>query len=138
MEPVMINYWAVLVSAIGNMVLGGLWYSPILFGKQWMHYMGLTMEHMEKHKRAAQKSYAMATVGSLLMAYVLSHIVDYAGASTFVHGLQAGFWVWLGFVVPVSASSFLWEGKPLSLFVINASYYLVSLSLMGGLLTVWL
>ncbi|HEY0431663.1 MAG TPA: DUF1761 domain-containing protein, partial [Pyrinomonadaceae bacterium] len=31
-----LNYLAVLVAAISTFVLGGLWYSPLLFGKAWM------------------------------------------------------------------------------------------------------
>jgi len=31
-----INYPAVLVAALSTFILGGLWYSPILFGKAWM------------------------------------------------------------------------------------------------------
>src|SRR5262245_52781870 len=31
-----INFIAVLVSALSTFVLGGLWYSPLLFGKAWM------------------------------------------------------------------------------------------------------
>ena len=35
-----INFWAVLVSAIATMVIGFLWYSPILFANPWMRLMG--------------------------------------------------------------------------------------------------
>ncbi len=40
--PVDINYWAVLVAAVVSMVIGALWYSPVLFGKLWMKYSGLS------------------------------------------------------------------------------------------------
>jgi hypothetical protein len=36
-----INPWAVLVSAIAAMVIGFLWYSPILFANPWMRLMGI-------------------------------------------------------------------------------------------------
>ena len=36
-----VNYLAVLVAAIINMVIGSIWYSPSMgFGKSWMKYSG--------------------------------------------------------------------------------------------------
>lgn len=35
-----VNLLAVLVSAIATMVVGFLWYSPVLFAKPWMREMG--------------------------------------------------------------------------------------------------
>ncbi len=36
-----INYLAVVVAALGSFLLGGLWYSPALFGKVWQREAGL-------------------------------------------------------------------------------------------------
>ncbi len=35
-----LNLWAILVAAISTMVVGFLWYSPLLFAKAWMKEMG--------------------------------------------------------------------------------------------------
>ncbi len=43
---VVINYWAVIVVAIINTVLGFLWFGPI-FGKMWISLMGFTPEQVE-------------------------------------------------------------------------------------------
>ena len=29
------NFWAVLLAAVSSFLLGGLWYSPALFGRLW-------------------------------------------------------------------------------------------------------
>src|SRR6476619_3281492 len=34
-EDLRMNIWAVLLAAISSFLLGGLWYSPILFGRIW-------------------------------------------------------------------------------------------------------
>ena len=44
MESMAINYWAVLVAAVAYMILGAIWYSPILFGSAWMRLIGKTKE----------------------------------------------------------------------------------------------
>lgn len=142
MLEVELNLWAVLGAAVASMVIGGLWYSPLLFGKTWMHLSGLTMESMEKEKKKAPRGYALTFIGSLLTGYVLAHFLTYASASTgetgYLAGLQGSFWVWLGFFVPVMLGSFLWEGKPFKLYVVNVSFQLVNLLAMGAVLGQWM
>ncbi len=134
-----INYWAVLASAVAANVIGGLWYSPVLFGKAWMKLSGLDGKKLEelKKKSSPGKVYALMFVGSLVMAYVLSHFIDYTQATTVFEGAQAGFWVWIGFVATVQLGSMLWEGKPAKLYFLNTGYQLVSLLTMGIILAVW-
>ena len=124
------------------MVLGYLWYGP-LFGKQWSRLMGWSDETMREMQQKGNmaKSYGIMALGALVMSFVLSHSLVFASA--YLHesgvwaGLQTGFWNWLGFIVPVSFGGVLWEGKPWTLWMINAGYYLVGLLLIGVLLAVW-
>jgi len=37
-----VNIWAVLLAAVSSFLLGGLWYSPMLFLKPWNAAMGRT------------------------------------------------------------------------------------------------
>ena len=41
-----INYLAVLIATAVTMVLGFLWYSPVLFGNAWVKQIGLNKEEM--------------------------------------------------------------------------------------------
>ncbi|MBS3127003.1 DUF1761 domain-containing protein [Candidatus Woesearchaeota archaeon] len=132
-----VNYVAVLVAAIVSMVLGALWYSPVLFGKQWMKLSNIDPKKMPEMKKKAKTSYALNFVAVLVMAYVLAHTVQYAQAATVFEGVQAGFWVWLGFIATVLLGSVLWEGKPWKLYLLNAAHYFVSLVVMGVILTLW-
>ena len=136
-----INYLAVLVAAVLGIIIGALWYGP-LFGKQWMAMMGFTKESM----KAMALSPVLAMVGgaivSLLMAYVLSHVIqlsgNYFGSADLMRGVTTAFWLWLGFAVPITGGGYLWEGKPMRLWILNAGYYLVSLIIMGAVLSVWI
>ncbi len=130
------NYLAVLVAAIANFLLGGLWYSPLLFAKKWMALVGITEEQI-KQSGSAGKAYMGTFVSALVMAYVLAHFVSYAEATTLVQGAQTGFWAWLGFVATTSIANHLFEHRPFGLFFINSGFYLVSLLLMGAILAVW-
>ena len=42
-----LNLWAVLVAAVSGFVLGGLWYSPVLFGRAWQREAGLSDEQLK-------------------------------------------------------------------------------------------
>lgn len=140
MPEIPLNYLAIVAAALAHMVVGMLWYGP-LFGRQWKAYMGLTDGSMKSMPLTAMQAVAGGAVMALLMAYVLAHLLVFVSAffkiSGVMAGLQVGFWNWLGFAVPLTAGSFLWEGKPWKLWILNASQYLVSLLAMGVILAVW-
>jgi uncharacterized membrane protein YagU involved in acid resistance len=129
-----INYLAVLVAAIANMALGALWYSPIAFGKQWMALAGVTEAQV---KARMIQALAVDFVGSLIMAFVLAHVVRYYGAATLVSGAVAGFWMWLAFIAMTTLSQIIYENRPMQLFVINNGFRLISLAIMGAILAAW-
>ena len=133
-----VNPIAILVCAIVYMIVGSLWYSPLLFGKRWMHLSGITKQSMDKSKtRGMSQTYGIAFVSSLVMSFIIAHVVAYANAETFIQGMQIGFWLWLGLAAPIIMSGSLWEGKPWELFLINSSQYLVSLVIVSGILAAW-
>ncbi len=133
-----INYWAVLAAAAVQMALGFAWYSKALFGKQWMSLMGWDMKKLEKEPpKGMGLSVGGGIAAALVMSYVLAHFADYAGANTWMDGVQAGVWIWVGFVATVLIGSVLWERKPLRLFAINAGYWLLTLAISGAIIGGW-
>lgn len=141
MVAVPVNYLAVILAAVASMVLGFLWYGPV-FGKQWMALSGINPGNMDPAKKAQMnKLYAMAFVGSLVMAYVTSHALVFASSYTETTGVSAGlmvgFWNWLGFIAPVTLGGVLWENKSWKLWGFNNAYHLVNLLLMGVILALW-
>ena len=133
-----INYLAVLVAAVASMALGFLWYGP-LFGKTWAQLMGFDKKKMAEAKKKGmpKQTWVLMVAGTLVTSYVLAHFVDYLDATNVAGALQAGFWLWLGFIVPVQLGMVLWEGKPWKLYFINVAYYLVNLSVMAVILALW-
>ena len=70
METVQFNYPAILVAALVSFVVGGAWYSPLLFAKAWMGEAGLDDAALRRAKLG--KVFALAFVCSLVMAFNLS------------------------------------------------------------------
>ncbi len=137
MSPVTINYLAVLVAALSSMVIGFLWYSPILFGKPWMKLMGWNEKMMKDKSSKMGPAYLVMLISSLVMAYVLAHFINFLAVKTWSDALMLAFWAWLGFIVTNGTSAVIWEGKPIKLFLINVFYCLVDLMAMALILTYW-
>jgi hypothetical protein len=136
MAGMMINYWAVLGAAVASFVIGMLWYGP-LFGKQWMKLAGITPASMKKMKMTPARAMTFGFIATLVTAYVLSNFVNVLGIMTWTAAAQFAFWAWLGLVAPVQFGAYLWEGKPLKLFVLNTAHNLVVLIVMSGIVAVW-
>lgn len=134
-----INLIPVIIGGVINMLLGALWYSPFVMGKLWMRSMGKTEEEMKQGFSSASVgiTYAVNTIASLLFAYVLAHIIKFAGINTFEGGVKVGFWVWLGFVVTTVIPGYLYESRPKMLYIIFIVYQLISIILMGGIMAIW-
>lgn len=130
-----VNLLTVLIAAVVSMALGFLWYSPTVLGKQWIKEKGFSHESLKKEQKEMGKWYMFSFVLALISAYVLSHVMGLS--SNFFHypmiqtGLTTGFWMWLGFVMPVQATATIFGNKNWKLFGIDTGYQLVSLLAMG-------
>jgi len=129
-----INYLAVLVAAIVSMVIGSLWYSPVLFGNLWMHASGWTKEAMERERgKGMAGKYVGMFIGALIMSLVLAHFVQWTGVDTWLKGAVLGLVTTIGFIATAALGGPLFEGRKWSLYWINVFYYAVQLIIIGAL-----
>jgi hypothetical protein len=130
-----VNYLSVFIAAVASMVVGFAWYSPTLFGNQWMKYMGLNMKSIKKAQKEMGSLYMLSFVVALFSAFVLSHVMtmseSYFGYTRLATGITSAFWMWLGFIMPVQVTDTIFGNKKWGLFKINTSYQLASLIAMG-------
>jgi len=131
-----ISLLAVLIATILGFGLGALWYSPKLFGNQWMAALGMSAEELQEGLSPA-RTYGTRFVTTLVAAYILARILVGIEATTLVSGIETGFLVWLGFVATFALDGVLFEKRPVKLYLINGGYYLVGLIVMGALLGLW-
>ena len=130
-----INYFALIVSALAAMVVGSLWYSPVLFGKQWAQLRGVTPP--KDGMKMPAREMILEFVATLVVAYVLDILVIAFGAHTPQAAILLALFVWLGFYVTQLLSEVLWEKKPFGVFLISAGARLVNLVLMALILGLW-
>ena len=133
-----IKYPAVLVATLVHYILGGLWYSPLLFGNKFIQLINWTPEQLRQvESQSHTKELVLAFVMSLVLVYILAHFVNYTKATSALGGIQTAFWIWLGFVVTTQAPTVIFEGRSFGLFAINVAYQLVGCVLAGAILAIW-
>jgi hypothetical protein len=134
MKEIPLHLLPILAAGLIRVVIGGLWYSPLVFGPAFMRLTGCTDGEMKARLPAALAS---DIVGSLIMSFILVHAVYYAGASTPGEGAAVGLFNWLGFVLVTHFGLVAFEKRPAKLFAINMGFQALSLAVMGGLLAAW-
>lgn len=131
-----VNWLAVLVAGISAFVVGGIWYSPGLFGKAWMADAKLT----EADIRAGNKGkiFGFTAIFSLVMAANLAmFLVDTPQMKTdLTWGVTAGFLAGIWTFCAIAIHS-LFELKSWRLIFINGGYSVVALTLMGAIIGLW-
>jgi len=133
-----IKYPAVIVATLVHYILGGLWYSPLLFENKFIQLINWTPEQLRQvESQSHAKELALAFVMSLVLVYILAHFVQYTKATNALGGIQTAFWIWLGFVVTTQAPTVIFEGRSFGLFAINVAYQLVGCALAGAILAIW-
>src|SRR3989344_6888370 len=131
-----VNYLAIVVATVGAMALGFAWYQPALFGKIWIREMGYSEKELKEDQKKMGKYYGMSFVVTVLMAYVLNHVIGLSMAfynyAPIMTGITSAFWMWLGFVAPVQVTGVIFSReRNWKLLKINTGYQLVSLLVMG-------
>ena len=116
-----------LLAAVSAFVLGGLWYSPRVFGKVWQREAGLSDEQLRGANRA--RIYVVAFVLCLVAAIAFSMVITPEASffMAFHSGIGVGvFWVATSFGV-----NYLFELKSFKLWLVNAGYHTLQFTLYG-------
>lgn len=128
------NILALLAGTIVYMVVGFIWYGP-LFAKPWMKLIGKTEKDLKKANMS--KLYTATIVIAFVSTYVLATLIAAIRVTTFSGGFQVGLLIGIGLVASASLTTYLFEGRPMKLFLINYGYHVVALAINGGILAVW-
>jgi hypothetical protein len=129
-----VNYLAVAVAAIASYVVATVWYA-LLFSGLWKRLTGIT------EMKPTLAHVVLVFLGALVMSFVLLHSIvfgnAYVGTGGIHGGLMGGFFSWLGFVAPVTMMGDLYEKRPWKLWLLDNGFWLISLMVMGVILSVW-
>ncbi|MGB1297058.1 MAG: DUF1761 domain-containing protein [Psychrobium sp.] len=125
-----INLLAVLVAAISSFFLGGLWYSPVLFGKTWMAETGVKGD--EQHPA---KVFGTSFIFTLISAFVFAQLLG--STPELMHSIEFGLYVGLGFVATSLGINYQFSNKSFRLLLIDAGYHIGQFVIYGAILGAW-
>jgi Protein of unknown function (DUF1761) len=133
-NPMQINPWAVLAAALVNFVIGGLWYSPLVFGKLWMKANGFSAQDLEKGSPAV--IFGVSFVLCLVMA---GNLAAFLGDPSVTMGfaVAASVAAGLGWAAAGLAVVALFERRSGAYILVNGGYLTVSFVAMGVILGAW-
>lgn len=125
-----VHWYLVVLGALAYFAVGALWYSPVMFSKQWAKELGKGKPNMSK------AGPAMAT--TLLVMVVLVAVEAYfyhaTGVSTPIRGAYLGAKLWFGFVATTALVNNVFQQSSKKLFAIDQGYHLVGMVLAGLIL----
>ncbi len=130
---IQLNYFALFAAALSTFLIGGLWYSPAVFGKTWMKENGFTEESLKGGNMV--KIFGLAFLLGLIAAVNLA--IFMGPENNPVMGAMWGFLGGAGWVATFVGTHYLFERKSFTLFLINAGYSIVALTVMGIILAAW-
>lgn len=125
-----VNWIAVLLCAASSLVLGGVWYSPMLFAKPWQSAAGLGDDQAGGGNMAVifGATFLLSLIAAFVFAMFLGREMG-LGAAT-----AAGFSAGLCWVAASFAINYLFERRPLKLWLINGGYHTLQFTLFGLIL----
>jgi hypothetical protein len=158
------NFLAFFAAALTTLVTGFIWYSPKVFGTIWMREARVTQEELQKGSML--KIFVLTYIFSLMITLVVSALTihqsgaigmvggpplvasakpsftafmaDYGTAyRTFKHGALHGFITGLFFALPMLAINGLFERKSWKYILVHAGYWILTLTIMGGIICAW-
>jgi hypothetical protein len=133
MEFSEINWLAVLVAAVSSFALGSVWYSKPVFGSAWQKLINRSNEDIKNSSMA--KIFGIAFLLTIIMSLNLAMFIGRDRGLAF--GLFAGAAAGVGWVALGIGVNYLYEGRSFKLWLINAGYMALMLTVMGGIIGAW-
>lgn len=131
-----INYLAVLVAGVVIFMLGGLWYSPVMFAKKWMALQGRGSEDMSGGGNMAMM-YLQVFICGVLTAWALAILIEFLPVFGMMHAVKLALLCWLGFAAATSYGTSMFSMKPKALWLIDTGFNLVSFVIAAVILAAW-
>ena len=131
-----VNWLAVVAATVALYVLGGLWYSPVLFGPRWRAGVGFVPPH-------GWKPGALLYLGPLLGCFVATLatalLVTIADAHSAKDGVMLGLIVGLGYAAAVAGvdATAPSHPRPGTLALIVGAYWTIGLTMVAVILSAW-
>jgi hypothetical protein len=129
---VRVNFVALAIAVVLAFIASSIWYSPLMFGRQFLELSGLSSAPNPSPAKAIFELFRTFVLG-----YVIARFMSVLGIENWKSALRFGLWLWLGFPVVLLTGSILWQNVPWQLAAIHSGDWLVKLILIPVTLALW-
>ena len=130
-----VNFLAVGSAAIAAWIIGALWYSPLLFGKVWQKELGKSDEDFKEQNLV--KIFGLSFVFMFIMGLGLALILAHMDGPSWKYGMHMGAMIGCFVVASSIAINYLYQRQSLKLWLIDAGYQLIFMTIMGIIIGAW-
>lgn len=133
-----LNWLAVVLGAVIYFALGAVWFTPLLFGRQWQNSIGWAASQRPPEMKPS--AYALPAVAYVVMAIATGLLAAATGSDTLIEGIVLGVVVGVGYAVTLTAVEAVFDPnkpQPWTWFGISASYHFLGLLIVAVLVSVW-
>jgi hypothetical protein len=127
-----VNFLALTVVVVVAFIASSFWYSPLLFGQEFLELSGLATAPTPNAAKALCELFR-----TFVLAYVVAHLVLRLNIADWRDALRFGLWLWVGFPVVLLTGSMLWQNVPWQLALIHSGDWLIKLILIPVTVAVW-
>jgi hypothetical protein len=127
------DHLPVIAAVLAAFVVSTIWYSPLLFGKQWVALRSQWMRIVPDPHIASWKPW-VELARETIVAYVFSRLFKQQAIDSLKGALSLGFWVWLGFPVTMMVGASLWDHKPWVLGLIHGGDWFTKMLVMAAVI----
>jgi hypothetical protein len=131
-----LNPVAVIVVSLLGFLIGGLWYSPLLFVRAWMAEVKMTPE-IAKAAGNGKSRLSGALLLTLVSTTALAVLLAAHHVSGPLKGAEIGLFVGAALVAAREATNSLFELRSLRYVLIVAGHDVFQFTVLGAVLAVW-
>jgi hypothetical protein len=132
-----LNPVAILVVSILGFLLGGVWFSKLLFVMAWLKEMKLTSEMAKAQSKGPARTMGPAILLTIVSTTALATLLAAFHVTSALRGAELGLFVGVGLVAAREGVNAIFENRTLRHYMIVAGHDVVLFTVQGAILAVW-
>ena len=129
-----INHLAVWILIVAQTGLGALWYSPIVFGGEWMGFLNFSEADIDQ---VSFVPFLIAIGGTVLFTYFLAWLLLHLDVVYLSEAVKVGFLLWLCAVLTEHATHYAFQGVHFGVLLIDMGKTLIGVLISAIVLVSW-
>lgn len=130
-----INIIAVFVATLVCMAIGYTWYSPKVFGTQWMRLTGISPD--QSNKEEMKKALGIGFAATFINMFFIAMLLQIIGTTRVYEACIVAIVLWCATAFPGELHAVAWEKNPKQLFYINIGVSFLTFTIGASVIQWW-